>query len=329
MKNIADVNSDDILNELNNLGYEDDDLKLLDDEDIRPINNKNDDDLDEFYLDYNPSKKEEKIDLYTEKTKSVQSVPFNNYVDNKKVEKKEEVKPTSVEDKNSTSVDAYLNRPQINSQPKSNPVVDNVKPYQPQSVTPIQQQKTISTERKTVSNADSNDLNQLFNRVSNNVKGASELVNKNAEIKRKMDERFAELKRKQQEHELAKKKDIEEINAYRDEVYNKIQEKKVDLEKDVRELRNAQEKFEKEKKEFEMYKSNTLANFNKLEKELKESYDSRNKNIEQVELGLVKRKEQLDKEREAIAKDREELASNLVKFNKLVSDFTHDMDNFQ
>ena len=33
MKNIADVNSEDILTELNNLDY-DDDLKLLDDEDI-------------------------------------------------------------------------------------------------------------------------------------------------------------------------------------------------------------------------------------------------------------------------------------------------------
>jgi len=324
MKNIADVNSDDILNELNNIGYEEDDLKLLDDEDIKPINNDIDDDLSEFYLDYD--NKDSKVDLYTEKPKNNTTGPFDKYVE-QKVEKKEEVN-VSRED-NSKSVDAYLNR----STPITGVQPVKEKTYQ----TPITQKtyqnpvvKSQPVEKKnTTSQANLNDINQLFNKVSNNVKGASELVNRNAEIKRKIDERYAELRKLQQEHEAIKQKDIEEINAYRDEVYNKIQTKKVDIEKDVKELRAEQDKLEKEKREFEAYKQSTLANLNKLEKELKESYDSRNKNIEQVELGLVKRKEQLDKEREAIAKEREELANNLVKFNKLVSDFTQDMDNFQ
>ena len=65
MKNIADVNSDDILSELNNLDYDDDDLKLLDDEDIKPISSsKEDDDLADFYMDYEEPKKEEKTDIF-------------------------------------------------------------------------------------------------------------------------------------------------------------------------------------------------------------------------------------------------------------------------
>lgn len=324
MKNIADVNSDDILNELNNIGYEEEDLKLLDDEDIKPINNEIDDDLSEFYLDYD--NKDSKVDLYTEKPKKDVSGPFDKYVE-KVPEKKEEVKV--VKEDSSRSVDAYLNR--------STPITGNEpvkdKTYQtPSLVTKTYQPpvpKTQPAVKPSNNQANLNDINQLFNKVSNNVKGASELVNRNAELKRKIDERMAELKRLQQEHEAIKQKDIQEINAYRDEVYNKIQTKKVDIEKDVKELRAEQDKLEREKREFEAYKQSTLANLNKLEKELKESYESRNKNIEQVELGLVKRKEQLDKEREAIAKEKEELANNLVKFNKLVSDFTQDMDNFQ
>ena len=61
MKNIADVSSDDILNQLNNLEYGDDDLKLLDDEDIKPLGStKMDDDLADFYMSYAP-KEEQKL----------------------------------------------------------------------------------------------------------------------------------------------------------------------------------------------------------------------------------------------------------------------------
>ena len=319
MKNIADVNSDDILNELNNIGYEEEDLKLLDDEDIRPINDDIEDDLSEFYLDYD--NKDTKVDLYTEKPKSSLSGPFDKYV-----EKKEETKVIK-EDK-PRSIDSYLNRSTTITghepvKEKINQTSITTKTYQ----TPVVKQQPV--EKKISSQANLNDINQLFNRVSNNVKGASQLVNRNAEIKKKIDERFAELKKLEQQHESIKQKDIDEINAYRDEVYKKIQSKKVDIEKDVRELRAEQDKLEKERREFEAYKQSTLANLAKVEKELKASYDSRNKDIEQVEAGLVKRKEQLDKEREAIAKEREELADNLVKFNKLVSDFTQDMDNFE
>lgn len=330
MKNIADVNSDDILTELNNLDYdESDDLQLLDDEDIKVVKNNNADELSDFYVGYN-SNVNNGVDLYNEQPKS-----------NKVETSKTEIKRDTIEEKSPvvppTNIDSYLNREKV--APVSKPSV-------PTYSEPIRQVQ-VNTQKKDINMNNSSDnqirsvqstitpktgnmddLNQLFNKVSNNVRGASEIVNRNVEIKRKIDDKINELKRLQQEHENIKKKDIEEINAYKDEVYTKLQHKKIDMEKDLKELRDAQIKLEQERKDFENYKSSAMANLTKLEKELKDRYEDRNKNIEQIEKGLVKRKEQLDNERAAITKERQELADNLVKFNKLVSEFTQGMDGF-
>lgn len=345
MKNIADVNSDDILSQLNNLDYNvDDDLKLLDDEDIRPINNTTkEDDLSDFYKDYTkPEPKKEDVDLYTEKTKVIEPITpaFEEKtirIDPPKpvVEKKEE--------QHTPSIDTYLNRKKAEA---GQNVVTKPVAVQPQPVVPAYVPKKESTpvynkpSTQVVSNNNNDisnftDINQLFSKVSNNVKGASEIVNKNAEIKKKIEAKFEELRKMQEEHEYNKKRDYDEINAYKDEVYTKLQQKKADMERDLNSLRTNQEKFEKEKKTFEEYKNTSLSNLNKLEKELKDSYESRNKNIEQVEIGLVRRKEQLDieraniaKEKEQVQKEKDELAKNLVQFNKLVSEFTQGIDNF-
>ena len=313
MKNIADVNTDDILLELNNLDYDDsEDLKLLDDEEIKPISNKsNEVDLSNFYNNYEPKKEAvttSKVNMYTEKEEV------------KKDEKQFTELKTNVPSQKATSLDSYLNRNNKENHNNSINYQNNSKP---------QAKEEISKPNSSM------ELNQLFNKVSSNVKGASEIVNRNAEIKRKIEEKFNDLKRLQQQHEENKKKDYDEINAYRDEVYSKIQQKKADFEKDYSAIKNEQDKLEKEKRSFEEYKNTSLANLNKLEKELKESYESRTKNIEQVEIGLVKRKEQLDieranlaKEKESIQQEREELAKNLVQFNKLVSEFTNGVQSF-
>lgn len=335
MKNIAEVNSDDILTQLNNLDCDEaDDLKLLDDEDIKIVNNSSvDDDLSDFYMNYETirevSPKSKKIDLYTEKPR-VAAPPVEKYVEPRKVEEKKTEIIRSVV-KEPSSVDEYLNRQSSNS--TNTPVYS--KPVVEKQQAVVTKEIASKTSVKNEQNVAPNDINQLFNKVSHNVKGASEIVNRNAEIKRKIEEKFNDLRKLQQEHETNKKKDYEEINAYRDEVYSKLQQKKSDIENDIRILRADQEKLDKERKSFEEYKATTLSNLNKLEKELKDSYETRNKNIEQVELGLVKRKEQLDIEKSKIAiekdqikKERDELAKNLVQFNKLVSDFTEGIDSF-
>jgi len=379
MKNIADVNSDDILSQLNNLDYDnDDDLMLLDDEDIRPIsNNSKDDDLADFYSDYKKEEKKEAkvepkedIDIYTEKTKVIPPItpafedktirietPIVNVKSSNNINKS-----TNLSDV--PSIDTYLNRKVEVSKPVEKtysmpvkdeapkPIVNSSKSAIPtfmekREVTPSLSQTKITSTTNVVkstpiisssnntSDNEIKDINQLFNKVTNNVKGASEIVNKNAEIKKKIEAKFEELRKMQEEHEYNKKRDYDEINAYKEEVYSKLQQKKSDMERDLNNLRANQEKFEKEKKSFEEYKNSSLSNLNKLEKELKDSYENRSKNIEQVEIGLVRRKEQLDiekaniaKEREQVQKEKDELAKNLLQFNKLVSEFTQGIDDF-
>lgn len=348
MKNIADVNSDDILTELNNLDYDDEDLKLLDDEDIKPISTKQaDEDLSSFYMDYSDSKVE--VDLYTEKPKEevkVEEVKKASPKVEKKASKTEPPLP-KVEPIVLPSVDDYLNRPTATKvetkveEPKHvskeipNPLINTVKQNiedKPQPVKPVVAPPKLSVENN---QSEIKDLTQLFDKVSSNVKGASEIVNRNAEIKKKIDERFEELRRLQQEHEANKQSDYQEINSYKEEVYSKLQQKKADIERDLIDLRNGQDKLAADRKSFEEYKNTAMANLKALEKELKDSYESRNKNIEQVEIGLVRRKEQLDiertniaKEKEQIEKDRATLAENLLQFNKLVDDFTNGINSF-
>lgn len=328
MKNISEINSEDILKELNNLDYDDtDDLQLLDDEDnIKPVEEKKETPKMDIYSNYGYKREKPSVDMYTEQP-VVAPNPLDKYI------KEAEIR-NNVSQKQSVSnkpIDKYLDQMNQNKNTSSyqekevaSPKVEVLKKIEPAKTTsPIDSQNNIT------------DLNQLFNKVSSNVKGVSDIVNKNAEIKRKIEEKYNDLKKLQQEHEDNKKRDYAEINAYRDEVYAKIQEKKSEFEKDYEYIKQEHTKLENEKRSFEEYKNTTLANLNKLEKELKESYDNRNKNIEQVELGLVKRKEQLDleranlaKENERVKKEKDELAQNLIQFNKLVSEFTNGVESF-
>ena len=342
MKNIADVNSDDILSELNSLDYGEDDLKLLDDEDIKPIKKMEmDDDLRDFYSD--EKIESPKIDLYTEKEVKeektydsyIEEIPVKAVVEEKKETKDEKIAT------NISNIDMYLNRQneitaaQVkHPEPVITPIKPKIEEVKPIISTPVEEVKP-NIVTKTEDKIAPSELNQLFDRVSNNVKGASEIVNKNAEIKRKIEAKFDELRRLQQEHEENKRKDYEEINKYKEEVYSMLQQKKTTLENELIELKKEKEKFEQDKIAFENYKNTTTANLNKLEEELNKAYETRNHEIEQVEIGLVKRKEQLDndrlanaREKEQLEKERAELTQNLIQFNKLVSDFTNGIDNF-
>ena len=240
MKNIADVNSDDILSELNSLDYGEDDLKLLDDEDIKPIKKvEMDDDLRDFYSDVKVESP--KIDLYTEKEVKSEKT-YDSYIKEDKpkkidvVNKTEEVKESKEEKiaSNISNIDMYLNRQNeiTAAQVKHpEPVISPVKPPEP-VITPVKQKveevRPIITSQveeikpnivaKTEDKIAPSELNQLFDRVSNNVRGASEIVNKNAEIKRKIEAKFDELRKLQQEHEENKRKDYEEINKYKTQI---------------------------------------------------------------------------------------------------------------
>lgn len=338
-----------LINGISDREYDEDDaLILLDDEEAQASTNSvEDEDLSSFYLDY-PEETEElsNVDLYTEKPITENSIStiveeISNKNDNGQDGYQGQL------DKLNNNIDAYLNGglevkssndevkvEKIESTPVSvvKPIVETPTYVKPVVEEVVPAKPTLSSSNEEV---DLNNLNKLFAKVEDNVKGASDIVNKNAEIKRKIDERYNELQKLQIEHERNKQRDYAEINAYKDDAYTKLKTKKLEIEQQMTQLKKEQESFIKEKELFEKEKKEASINIAKKEQELNDSYYERTRNIEQVENGLIKRKEQLDlekatllKEKEMIEKDKKELAENLIKFNQLVDNFTKGVDRF-
>jgi len=173
------------------------------------------------------------------------------------------------------------------------------------------------------------DINALFDKVSINVKGASEIFKRNTEMKEKIDMRFEELKKLQSEVENAKKNQIDEINSYKDEVFSKLTEKKEEIEKRLNTLKDLQASLEREKSEFEEYKKKEQEKIEKVQKDVQSAYDDRREELGHIEDTLRKQKDALDEERNQLSldkiqyeADKNDLANNILKFNELVDSFT-------
>ena len=335
--------TDEFLEELTSIEYDDDDaLTLLDDEEASSASKVEieDDDLASFYADAY-DEKPAKPTVYKEEPVPAPKAPTPSVV----VEKSPDLTYPRRVEQNTASLDNYLNnsmasRDTVKVEKVTVPPVQPRPVVQPQPVAPSVAPKPVApapakveTNRVDVE-ARGESLNQLFEKVSNNVRGASNIVNKNVEIKKKIDERFNELKKLQEEHEKNRQRDYDEINAYKDDVYNKLKEKKAEIEQEMSALQQAQAAFEREKQTFASEKQKSLEELNKKEASLNQSYKDRLKSIEQIEDGLVKRKEQLDNEKKALQrekeqceKDKKELAENLIRFNQLVDDFTKGVDS--
>ena len=180
------------------------------------------------------------------------------------------------------------------------------------------------------------DINDLFDRVSVNVKDASDIFRKNTDLKQKIDTRFEELKKLQSEIENSRKKQIDEINSYKEDVLNKLTEKKEEIEKRLNLLKETQANLEKEKQEFETYKKKEQENIDRVQKEVQSAYDDRREELNHIEDVLRKQKDSLDEERSQLSLDRiqyesdkNELANNLLKFNEIVNSFTNGMNDIK
>ena len=202
------------------------------------------------------------------------------------------------------------------------------------SETPIEELNKLTeyTEDK----IETTDINELFERVNVNVKDASDIFKKNTDLKQKIDARFEELKKLQSEIENTRKNQVDEINKYKEDVLNKLTEKKEEIEKRLNILKETQSKFEKEKQEFEQYRRQEQENIEKVQKEVQASYDSRREELGHIEDVLRKQKDALDEERNQLSLDRiayesdkNELANNLLKFNDIVNSFTKGVDEIK
>lgn len=214
-------------------------------------------------------------------------------------------------------------QPKPTAQPKEQP---SVRPA-PVVVPTINQPSNNVNMNNNSQNIDNN-LSQLFAQASDSVRGASN-------VKKKMEDKFKELQKLYEDFENKKKADYAEINAYKDEVYNKLKVRKDEIDEQAKQLKLEQDTLANQKKQFEIEKQKMKDEAKKKEQELLDAFKEREKQIEQVENGLIRRKEQLDLEKVKIAKEKsqceqekKELAENLVKFNQLVDDFTQGVDRF-
>ena len=177
---------------------------------------------------------------------------------------------------------------------------------------------------------DSTDIDSIFDKISVNVREASDIFKKNTDIKKKIDKRFKDLEQLQIELESKRKAQIEEIDSYKNEVFEKLTQKKQEIEERLNLLKDEQAKQQKEKEEFEEYKKSEYENIEKIKNEIQSAYDERREELSNVEDALRKQREILDEERNQLSLDKieyesekNELANNLLKFNELVDEFTN------
>lgn len=225
------------------------------------------------------------------------------------------------------------------------PVVENVEEKKNESTieehqniqmseTPIEEIKKLTEYEE--EKIESTDINSIFDRLSVNVKDASDIFKRNTEMKNKIDTRFEELKKLQSEVETSKKKQIDEINKYKEEVLNKLTDKKEEIEKRLNILKNLQSSFEKDKLAFEEYKKEEKTKIDQIKKDVQAAYDERREELNHIEDVLRKQKDALDEQRSQLALDKIEyesnkndLANNLLKFNELVNSFTNGVSDIK
>ena len=206
--NQRNTTNEDIINEINGIEFEDDDaLTLLDDEEMHSaIQETDDDDLNSFYLDYPDDTEKVNVDLYTEEVKPIPVVKETPVVEEKKVEPvqstlpKEEVIPSinngyqNKLDRLSTNIDAYLNGQLDNRHDeikveKMEPVVVPAPQVEKRPEPVVQPRPVVAPVAPAVNqpvNNSGDNINQLFNRASDNVRNVND-------IKKKMEDKFNEL----------------------------------------------------------------------------------------------------------------------------------------
>lgn len=194
----------------------------------------------------------------------------------------------------------------------------------------LSDEKNSSSEKK-----DTKDLNSIFEIVNNNVKEATNLFNKNIEMKRKIEEQLDALRKDKEEHEAKKNADYQKIKTYKQEVYDKLKAKKEEVESEIASLKGTQIKIINEKNKFEKYKREELTRLKEqeaknqiiLEEEKAKLEEEKNK-LKVEKNSLEEAKHSLEIDRIKYENDKNELANNLMKFNELVGDFTVGIDRF-
>ena len=273
------------------------------------------------------------IENSIDEQEEIVNVPFDENLFNKENVNYNELSEHVLKTDNNIEFESYNDEQPQDSTQQIEEVTDESQDIY-MSDTPIEELNALTHYEK--EKIEQTDISDLFEKVSVNVKDASDIFRKNTDLKRKIDVRFEELKKLQSEIENARKKQIDEINNYKEEVLTKLTEKKEEIEKRLNLLKETQSALEKEKQEFEQYKKTEQQNIDRVQKEVQAAYDDRREELSHIEDILRKQKDALDEERSQLSldmiqyeSDKNELANNLLKFNELVNSFTNGIEDIK
>ena len=190
-----------------------------------------------------------------------------------------------------------------------------------------------STDYEEVPENSKTDISDLFVKVNNNVQEASNFFLKNSDMKRLLDNRFEELKKLQSDVELSRKQGYEDIDNYKEETLQKINERKDEIDEKIASLNDYQVKLDKDKEEFETYKKEEILKIEKMRDDEKLEFEKRKNELARIEDKLRRMKDSIEEERRQLnldqiqyETDKKELAANMIKFNDIVSKFTNGID---
>lgn len=169
------------------------------------------------------------------------------------------------------------------------------------------------------------DLKNIFEIANNNVREATNIFNKNLEMKRKIESQKQEIEHLRKEHENKCREEITKVKEYKAEVYQKLKTKKEEVERQIQAFRDMRANFDLEKNKFEIYKRNEMEKLQK-DQEHVQNLESREQEIKAREMRIEEKERQLDMDRLKYKTDQEELSSNLQKFNELVGQFTSNVE---
>lgn len=186
----------------------------------------------------------------------------------------------------------------------------------------------IIDEPETRENRKMKDIQNFFEIANENVKSATEIFNKSVAMKNKLLEEANNLKRQRENHEKMTKLEIEKITQYRDELKEKFNAKKAELDREKETVEEIKASIERSQKSFEEYKIRELDKIKQQQKQQEEYISKREQQLREEKELLEREKETLENSRIKYEEDAKELENNLRKFNDLVSNFTDGMEKF-
>lgn len=178
-------------------------------------------------------------------------------------------------------------------------------------------------------------LKDIFDAASDNVKEATIIFNKNIEMKKSLEDQFVRLKQAEALQEQKKQENMKLVNEYKEEVLADLNDQKDKLEQDRNQLKLSETVLVREKEKFEKRKQSEMEEFETMKQEHVTWLADEKEKLKTRELELQKGWEEMEREKKRLEEDRaqyliekEELADSLMRFNQLVGDFTVGIDRF-